>query len=68
MASSDDTANVSDETEKEEEREANASHEADRGPTEDEAAAAPDSVDKSVAEHHDEANKTGANVKGEGEI
>lgn len=68
MSNPDDTANVSDETEKEEETEANAPHKAGRGPTDEEAAAAPTSVDPSVAENYDEANKTGANVKGEGAI
>ncbi len=68
MGMSDDTENLSDQTINAEDEEASAPHTADREPTEEEAAAAPSSVDKSVAEHYDEANKTGANVKGEGEI
>lgn len=68
MSNPEDTENLTDATIEAEGDEANAEHEADRAPTPDEEAAAPTEVDKSVAEHYDEANKTGANVKGEGAI
>jgi hypothetical protein len=53
----------------EENREATAAHEADRPPTEDEARRADEvDVDPAVAEHFEEMNRIGAEVKGEGEI
>jgi hypothetical protein len=57
-------------TESEEQREATKAHEADRPPTAEEAAAAErkGGVDPKVAAAHEQANKTGANVKGEGQI
>lgn len=45
-----------------------AEHDADRPPTEEEAAAAPTEVSESVKEHHEEANERGASVRGEGAI
>ena len=49
--------------------EAASGHGADRPPTEDEAARADAlTTEPSVAEHFDEMNKIGADVKGEGEI
>jgi len=68
MADPDDTANLSDATVAADEEEARSEHDADRAPTPEEEAAAPTSVDPSVAAAYDEANKTGAHVKGEGEI
>ena len=57
-------------TESEEQREATKAHEADRPPTDDEAAAAErkGGADPKVAAAFDKANKSGANVKGEGQI
>jgi len=65
-----DHTDPSDATEAEEQREAAKAHAADRAPTPDEEKAAERSggVDPKVAEAHDKANKTGANVKGEGQI
>ena len=68
MATPDETDNLSPETIAADEEEAQAPHTADREPTPEEEAAAPTSVDPGVAEAYDEANKTGAHVKGEGEI
>ena len=49
--------------------EAHASHDADRPPTEDEARRAEaQPSDPDVAEHFEEMNRIGAEVKGEGEI
>ena len=65
-----DHTNPSDATESEEQREAAKAHEPDRMPTPEEEAAAEKSgpVDPKVAAAHDQANKVGANVKGEGQI
>jgi hypothetical protein len=54
---------------REEAAEAKQAHEADRPPTEDEARRA-DAIepDGDVAEHYEEMNRIGAEVKGEGEI
>ena len=68
MADPDDTAGLSDATIDAEEEEARSPHTADRAPTPEEDAKAPTSVDPSVAEHYEEANRTGAQVKGEGQI
>jgi hypothetical protein len=60
---------VSDETRAEDDREASAAHEPDRMPTDDEVAEADKHpLDPKVAENYEQANKVGANVKGEGEI
>jgi hypothetical protein len=68
-ATPDDLAGVDPATVEADETEARSAHDADRPPTEDEAARA-DAVtaDPSVGEHFDEMNKIGADVKGEGEI
>jgi len=63
-----DTENLSEATVAADEEEARSAHDADRAPTPEEEAAAPTSVDPAVAEAFEEANRTGANVKGEGEI
>ncbi|MEY2406990.1 MAG: hypothetical protein QOG39_1906 [Acidimicrobiaceae bacterium] len=57
-------------TEAEEEREAAKAHTPDRPPTRDEEAAADreGGVDPKVAAAYEAANRTGANVKGEGQI
>ena len=54
----------------EDRKDANAAHEADRPPTEEEEAAAERSgpVDPHVAESYKEANERGANIEGEGQI
>jgi hypothetical protein len=49
-------------------RDAQAAHDADRAPTPDEEADAPEDVDPKVAKAYEEANERGANVKGEGQI
>ncbi len=60
---------LEDATKAEEEREARASHTADRPPTAEEAAAAVGNrLDPEVAEHEQEMGKFGAEVKGEGQI
>jgi len=63
-------ASVNDATkEEEEDREATATHTADRPPTsEEEAAAERNRLDPDVAAHEREMGKIGAEVKGEGEI
>ncbi len=62
-------ATVEDATKQEEEREAHASHTADRPPTPDEEAAAEGNrLDPEVAEHEREMGQIGADVKGEGAI
>ncbi len=60
--------NVSEETRSFEDEDATVGAGADRMPTPDEAEAAPDNVDPKVAAAYEEAMKTGANVKGEGQI
>ena len=59
-------------TVKADEEEAASAHDADRAPTEQEAAdaekAAADVDTKSVGEHFEEMDEIGANVKGEGQI
>lgn len=58
-------------TEAEEEREAQASHAADRPPTDEESKAADstaDSADERVSKAFKEASETGADIKGEGQI
>jgi hypothetical protein len=48
---------------------AQAAHEPDRMPTPDEERAAEQNqLDPSVAEHYKDAARTGANIKGEGEV
>ena len=60
---------VDESTKAEEEREAAATHTADRPPTaEEEAAAEANTLDPEVSEHEKEMGKIGAEVKGEGEI
>jgi hypothetical protein len=60
---------VDEATKAEEEREAAATHTADRPPTaEEEAAAEANTLDPEVSEHEKEMGKIGAEVKGEGEI
>lgn len=49
-------------------RDAAAAHDADRAPTPDEEAAAPDHADPDVRRAYEEANERGANAKGEGKI
>lgn len=49
-------------------RDAAAAHDADREPTPDEEAAAPDRADPKVSQAYEEANERGANAKGEGQI
>jgi hypothetical protein len=62
-------AEVQEATKKEEAREAAAAHTADRPPTPDEEAAAEgNTLDPEVSRHEREMGKTGADVKGEGEI
>ncbi len=62
-------ASVNDATKEEEDREATATHTADRPPTsEEEAAAERNRLDPDVAAHEREMGKIGAEVKGEGEI
>lgn len=65
----DDTAGLDPSTIDAEESEAQQGHGADRAPTDDEARRA-DAVesDPAVAEHFEEMNRIGADVKGEGEI
>ncbi len=63
-----DPTDPDDATTEADEADAQASHGADRPPTAEEEAAAPESVDPKVAEAHKEANERGAAVKGEGEI
>jgi hypothetical protein len=60
----------SDETRSVDAADALARHDADRSPTEDEerVAEAQGDLDPVVAEHYEEMNRLGANVKGEGEI
>jgi hypothetical protein len=56
-------------TEEAEADEAHADHVADRGPTPDEELAAEQNdLDPEVAEHHEEAIRTGAEIEGEGQI
>ena len=59
-----------DETRQAEEADALARHDADREPTEDETrvAEAEGDLDPSVAEHFEEMDRLGADVKGEGQI
>lgn len=65
----DDTAGLDPATVQEEELEAQRAHTADRPPTEDEARRADDlEAAPGVAEHFEEMNRIGADVKGEGEI
>ncbi len=65
----DERTEVSEATRKEQAEEGWAAHQADRGPTpEEEAAAAGDEVDEDVAAHERDMAERGANVKGEGEI
>jgi hypothetical protein len=59
---------VSDETRAADRSDAQAKGHADRMPTADEEAAAPESVDRDVAENYEEAMERGANTKGEGRI
>jgi hypothetical protein len=63
-----DRTSVSDETRAADRRDARATGHADRMPTPDEEAAAPTSVDPSVAEDYEAALERGANTKGEGRI
>ncbi len=64
-----DDGRVQDATKAEEEREAQASHTADRPPTaEEEAAAERNQLDPEVAAHEREMGEIGAEVKGEGQI
>jgi hypothetical protein len=60
----------SDETRQADATDAFARHDADRGPTDLEEAVADEQGDPDpfVAEHHQEMNRLGAGVKGEGEI
>jgi hypothetical protein len=65
----DDTAGLDEATIREEQAEAARAHEADRPPTEDEERRADElEADPAVAEHFEEMNRIGAEVKGEGEI
>jgi hypothetical protein len=68
MADSD--ARIDDQTRQEDERDARASHEADRMPTPEEERAAERAGKPSgdAARNYEEAAKRGANVKGEGQI
>ena len=71
MSTSDDTTGrVSDETVEADERDAQAAHRADRGPTPDEEAAAERNADlpPGSAEAYQEAIERGADVVGEGQI
>ena len=62
-------ADVDETTRTEELLEASAAHTADRPPTsEEEAAAAGNTLDPEVADHEREMGKIGAEVKGEGQI
>lgn len=64
-----DRAGLDDATVEAEEAEAQQAHTADRPPTDDEAARADaQQADPAVAEHFEEMNRIGAEVKGEGEI
>jgi hypothetical protein len=64
-----DEPNIAPQTKAEEEREAKAPHTADRGPTPDEEKVADaQKLPEGTAEHYSEMTKTGAEVKGEGEI
>jgi len=64
-----DAAEVDAATRDEEAAEAGRAHVADRPPTDDEARRAEEQEpDEAVAEHFDEMNRIGADVKGEGEI
>jgi hypothetical protein len=68
-ATADDRDGVDPSTIEAEEAEARRAHTADRPPTEAEAERADDQpADPSVAEHFEEMNRIGADVKGEGEI
>ena len=65
----DDTAGLDEATISEEAAEAVHGHDADRPPTADEERRADElEADPAVAEHFEEMNKIGAEVKGEGEI
>lgn len=65
----DDQERVSEATKQAERAEMDAEHEADREPTaEEEEKAESRDVDPEVAEHAEEMYKTGAQVKGEGEL
>ena len=59
---------VTEQTREAEATEARAEHRSDREPTDEEAADAPTTVDPKVAAAIEQADKTGANVKGEGQI
>lgn len=61
-------APISPETADSDQRDAHAVHEADRGPTDAEAEAAPTEVDPDVAQSYKAATERGAAVKGEGQI
>lgn len=65
----DDTSNVDPDTTAVDRDDAMAAHEADRAPTpEEERLAEQNELSPEAAEAYDEANKRGANVKGEGQI
>ncbi|HWE56814.1 MAG TPA: hypothetical protein VG435_14975 [Acidimicrobiales bacterium] len=57
-----------DATRAEEDKEATAAHSADRPPTDEEAELAPEKASAETAKDYDEMAKTGAQVKGEGEL
>lgn len=60
---------VDDETKAADERDSVTAHRADRPPTPEEEAIADElTLDPEVAEHYEEMNEIGANVKGEGRI
>jgi len=59
---------VSDATREADRRDAKVQGHADRPPTAEEEAAAPERVDPEVAEAYEEANERGANTKGEGRL
>ena len=71
-----DRTDVSSETEETEEVEGRAAHQADRMPTDDEAATANETTEKlrrsgeadEVATHHRDMDERGAHIRGEGEI
>lgn len=61
-------ADITDATIHADEADAMAAHDADRMPTPEEEAAAPDEVDPAVAQAYEDAIERGAAVKGEGQL
>ncbi|MCB1016970.1 MAG: hypothetical protein KDB10_17915 [Acidimicrobiales bacterium] len=59
---------VSDDTKAADRADAQAAHDADRPPTDEEAAAAPTEVDPKAAEAYEDALERGAAAKGEGRV